>query len=183
MSDTRASEMVEYIKNKSKTIPLDIFIVSLNIFQVGIVNAKEIAKRCKTLSNFFNLSYRILKDIPNIGDATANAVMDFLESVDCDVCKKKIEDYGIVIQDMKIIDNSLSDKLSNYNLLFTGTFSIDRNSIEDLARAHGAKVQSSVNKYLSYLVVGEKPGKAKLDKAIKLNISTIDENKFRELIG
>lgn len=183
MSDTRASEMVNYIKTKSKTIPLDVFISSLNIFQVGIISAKEIAKRCMNVDNFFNLSYRILTDIPSIGDTTANFIMDFLESEERDICIKKINDYGIIVKEVKSIENTLSRKLSSYNLLFTGTFSIDRNSIEDLARAHGAVVQSSVNKYLSYLVVGDKPGKTKIAKAYKLNIEMIDENKFRELIG
>ena len=182
MSDTRSVEMVNYIKNKAKSIPLDIFISSLNIFQVGTVNAKEIAKRCKNIDNFFNLSFRIIQDIPNIGDITANFIMDFLESEECDICKRKINEYNLCIEDVKTIKNSLSTKLANYNLLFTGTFSTDRSEIEQLAIAHGAKLLSSVNKYLNYLVVGDKPGKNKITKAIMLNIPMISEEEFRKLI-
>ena len=182
MSDTRSIEMANYIKNKSKTIPLDVFITSLNIFQVGVVNAKEIAKRCKTLDNFFNLSLRILEEIPNIGKTTANFIMEFLESKECDIVKHKIKKYDLIIEDVKSIEGSLSNKLSNYNLLFTGTFSTDRSDIEQLAILHGAKLLSSVSKYLTYLVVGDKPGKSKIDKATKINIPMIDEESFRKMI-
>jgi hypothetical protein len=49
-------------------------------------------------------------------------------------------------------------------------------------RAKGAKITSSVTKNTTALILGENPGKSKLDKATKLGIPTLDEAALLELI-
>jgi DNA ligase (NAD+) len=58
-----------------------------------------------------------------------------------------------------------------------------REEAEDKLRALGATVTSSVTKNTTALVVGEKPGKSKLDKAEKLGIQQISEKEFLDLIS
>ena len=57
-----------------------------------------------------------------------------------------------------------------------------REDAEDRLRQLGATVTSSVTKNTTALIVGEKPGKSKLDKANKLNVPMIKEQDFLELI-
>ena len=58
-----------------------------------------------------------------------------------------------------------------------------REEAEDRLRQLGATVTSSVTKNTTALIVGEKPGKSKLDKAAKLGIPTISEVEFLGLVG
>ena len=54
---------------------------------------------------------------------------------------------------------------------------------EEKLRNLGATVTSSVTKTTTALILGEKPGKSKLEKAEKLGIPTMNEEEFLELIG
>ena len=58
-----------------------------------------------------------------------------------------------------------------------------REEAEEKLRNLGATVTSSVTKTTTALILGEKPGKSKLEKAEKLGIPTMNEEGFLELIG
>ena len=70
--------------------------------------------------------------------------------------------------------------LEGLALVFTGTFSIPREDLEEHARSLGAQVQSAVNKKTSALVIGEKPGNSKVSKALALGVPTWTESLYRE---
>ncbi|MBU2772454.1 DNA ligase [Acidithiobacillus ferrooxidans] len=72
---------------------------------------------------------------------------------------------------------------SGMNLVFTGTFSKDREVLETHAEALGAKVQSSVNGKTSVLVIGEKPGASKTSKAAALGTPVWTETEYLLRIG
>ena len=74
--------------------------------------------------------------------------------------------------------------LAGKSYIVTGTLvSMGREEAEDRLRALGATVTSSVTKNTTALIVGEKPGKSKLDKADKLGIPRLAEVEFRRLIS
>ena len=54
---------------------------------------------------------------------------------------------------------------------------------EDKLRVLGAMVTSTVTKGTTALIVGEKPGKSKTDKADKLGIPRLSEAEFLKLIN
>ena len=73
--------------------------------------------------------------------------------------------------------------LTGKSYIVTGTLaSMGREEAEDKLRALGATVTSSVTKNTTALIIGEKPGKSKLDKADKLGISRLAEAEFLKLI-
>jgi DNA ligase (NAD+) len=49
-------------------------------------------------------------------------------------------------------------------------------------QARGGKVTGSVSKATGFVVVGESPGAAKYDKAVKLGVPLLDEAGFRVLL-
>jgi DNA ligase (NAD+) len=67
--------------------------------------------------------------------------------------------------------------------MFTGGFStMSRSEAKSLAETLGAKILSSVNKKLDYLVTGlTKPTKNKVDKAKELGIKIIEEKEWLKL--
>lgn len=65
--------------------------------------------------------------------------------------------------------------------LFTGSLSKPRSYFEELAKGKGHLISKSISKKVDYLVVGEKPG-SKLEKAIKLGVERIDEDKLLSIL-
>ena len=74
--------------------------------------------------------------------------------------------------------------LAGKAILVTGTIEgMKRDVITNLIKRKGGTIKTAVTKNLDLLVTGENPGKAKVDKAAKLNINTIDSSKFLEMLG
>ena len=47
---------------------------------------------------------------------------------------------------------------------------------------NGGKATSSISGKTDYLIIGDKPSKGKLDKALKNSVIIIDFDKFKEII-
>ena len=93
---------------------------------------------------------------------------------------EEMRGLGVWPQDEVVVDLPLSGK----SYIVTGTLaSMGREEAEDKLRALGAVVTSSVTKTTTALIVGEKPGKSKTDKADKLGIPRMAEAEFLKLIA
>ena len=74
--------------------------------------------------------------------------------------------------------------LSGKSYIVSGTLeSMGREEAEEKLRELGAIVTSSVTKNTTALIIGEKPGKSKLEKAERLGIPKIGEKEFLDLIS
>ena len=73
--------------------------------------------------------------------------------------------------------------LAGKSYIISGTLeSMGREEAEDKLRALGATITSSVTKTTTALIIGEKPGKSKTEKAAALGIPTISEDDFLKLL-
>lgn len=75
-----------------------------------------------------------------------------------------------------------SGSLSGKSFLFTGTLSMPRKQAEKLVTDNGGAIASSVSKNLTYLVAGESAG-SKLEKANKLGVVVLTEEKFKAMVA
>jgi DNA ligase (NAD+) len=76
-----------------------------------------------------------------------------------------------------------SGPLSGATFCVTGVLTRKREDVHDAIRAAGGEVHDKVKKGTSYLVVGEKVGKAKTDSAKKFGARVIDEAQLERLIA
>lgn len=77
----------------------------------------------------------------------------------------------------------IKGKLGGLNIVVTGTFpSFDRMEVEAMIREAGGNPQTSVTKKTDYLVVADKPGKTKLEKARKYGIPELTPDEFLEML-
>ncbi|MBO8595501.1 NAD-dependent DNA ligase LigA, partial [Staphylococcus aureus] len=68
------------------------------------------------------------------------------------------------------------------SFVLTGTLtSMTRDEAKEKIRALGGDISESVSKKTSYVVAGENPG-SKIDKAQKLGVAILDEQKFLNLL-
>ena len=69
--------------------------------------------------------------------------------------------------------------LAGLTFVVTGTLpSMSREEAEAFIAEHGGKVTGSVSAKTNYLVVGDKPGANKYNKALQLGIPLLDEAKL-----
>ena len=174
-----ARNLVEAIAG-SKHPTLTKFITALGIRHAGAATAASLARKFKTLDNLMDATEDDLLEINDIGVVVAEAILAWF--ADEDNTKLLEELRGLGVWPMDEIGGDLP--LEGKSYIVTGTLaSMGREEAEDKLRALGATVTSSVTKNTTALIVGEKPGKSKTEKAAKLGIPTMAETEFLDLIS
>ncbi|MBR2659033.1 NAD-dependent DNA ligase LigA [Candidatus Saccharibacteria bacterium] len=173
-----ANNLVEAIE-KSKGAPLNKFITALGIRHVGAQTATALARKFGSLDKLMNASEDELLEISDIGDTVAESILAYFADEENVKLLEEMRELGAWPKEEKTADLPLTGK----SYIVTGTLSsMGREEAEDKLRALGATVTSSVTKNTTALIVGEKPGKGKTNKADKLGIPRINEAEFLKLI-
>jgi len=177
-ADLSAQNLITAINN-SKNPPLAKFITALGIRHVGAQTAVTLARKFKTLENLVNATEDDLLNIPDIGEVVAESILAWFANEENLNLLDELKRLGVSPAE----ENAMNLPLEGKSYIITGTLSsMGREEAEDKLRALGATVTSSVTKNTTALIIGEKPGKSKTDKAMKLGIPTINEQEFLKLI-
>lgn len=164
----------------SKHPSLAKFITALGIRHVGAQTAVSLARKFKSLDALISATEDELFAINDIGVVVAEAILAWFADEDNAKMLEDLRELGVWPMD----ETSGSLPLEGKSYIVTGTLeSMGREEAEDKLRELGATVTSSVTKNTTALIVGEKPGKSKLEKAAKLGISTISEAGFLSLLS
>lgn len=173
-----ANNLVSAIK-ESKKPPLSKFITALGIRHVGAQTAVSLAREFKSLDRLVEATEMDLLNINDIGEVVAESILAYFSDEDNLSLLKELKELGV----FPLEENAEGLPLTGKSYIVTGTLaSMGREEAEDKLRSLGATVTSSVTKNTTALIVGEKPGKSKLDKAEKLGIVKINEDEFLKLI-
>ena len=178
-AELSAKNLVDAIE-KSKTAPLAKFITALGIRHVGGQTAIALANKFHSIDTLASAEEEDLLNIPDIGKIVAESILAYFAD----------EDNLKMLADLKALgvaptyNDTSALPLAGKSYIISGTIDgYGREEAEDLLRNLGATVTSSVTKNTTALILGEKPGKSKLEKAEKLGIPTINADGFKELIG
>ena len=164
---------------KSKTPALDRFIFAIGIDGVGRVAAKDLASRFQTLSALQNASFEQLISLENVGEITANLILDFFKDENNLAELDALQAAGV----SPVWSTEKKEGVfSGEYVVLTGTLSnYKRSEAQKLIEARGGVCQSSVTAKTTLLLAGEDAG-SKLEKAKKLGVKTIDEAEFTRLL-
>lgn len=168
--------------NKSLSVNPSNFIFGIGIKHVGLETAKEIMKVVKTLTDFVNVDYETLVNIPQVGDIIAKSILDYLsEEVNKSNILMMINEFGLKNDEpiVETIDSAFSGK----TIVLTGTLShYKRSDLKKQLEAMGAKVSSSVSKNTDLVICGQNPG-SKFDQAKALGIKVIEEDELLAMLA
>lgn len=165
--------------NASKEASLNKFITALGIRHVGAQTAMALARKFGSLDNLMVATEEDLLEINDIGDVVAESILAYFADEENVKLLEEFKSLGVWPKDEQKTDLPLAGK----SYIVTGTLaSMGREEAEDRLRELGATVTSSVTRNTTALIVGEKPGKSKTDKADKLGISRMNEVEFLKLI-
>ena len=178
-AEVSAQKLVDNLE-KSKTAELNKFIAALGIRHVGVQTAVVLAGKFQSIEKLAEAEKDELLAVPDIGEVVAESILAYFADEDNLKMLRELRELGV----RPVYTDLATAKLAGRSYIISGTLaSYGREEAEERLRALGATVTSSVTKTTTALIVGEKPGKSKLDKAAKLGIPVIVEKDFLELIS
>ncbi|MDO4741899.1 MAG: NAD-dependent DNA ligase LigA [Candidatus Saccharibacteria bacterium] len=164
----------------SKTMPLGKFITALGIRHVGVQTAAILARKFKTLDNLIVATKADLINIKDIGEIVAESILAWFADEDNLGMLEEMRKLGVWPKE-EAEEGELA--LAGRSYVITGTLEgMGREEAEEKLRERGAIVTSSVTKTTTGLILGDKPGKSKVEKAKKLGIPELSEAEFLGLI-
>ncbi len=178
MGEKSVQNLIDSIENSKKTT-LASFIYALGIRGVGETTARMLANNFQTLDALRHADIETLKKTPDVGDITAEWIIDFFQAP----------------HNLEVVDRLLAagihwdapvaptrQPLNGESWVITGTLSqMGRDEATQMLQALGARVSGSVSSKTKCVVAGEKAG-SKLEKAEKLGVQVMTEHEFLDLM-
>ena len=179
MGEKSAENIILAIEQSKKT-SLARFLYALGIREVGEATAVLLAKHYPDLTTLMQASVEELQQIQDIGPAVAEHIYTFFKQSHNQEVINQLIQQGIHWP--KGSATSKSMPLAGQSFVLTGSLNaLSRPEAKDILESLGATVSSSVSKKTNYVVVGAEAG-SKLDKAIELGITRLDEDAFLALL-
>ncbi len=177
--DKKISNLLTAVEN-SKKIPLDRFIFAVGVDGVGKVAAKDLATRFGSFERLQKATVDELIAMENVGEITANGIVEFLTSDENIAEIQSLFDEGVT---PFIEEKNAEGIFAGQNVVLTGSLEkYTRGQAQKLIEAQGGVCQSSVTSKTTLVVAGEAAG-SKLEKAKKLGVKVIDEHEFIQMLG
>lgn len=167
MGKVSANKLIDAIEG-TVGAPLNKFIYSLGIPNVGESTAKSLAAHFGTIYDFMEAKEEHLMAIDDVGPETAGSIIDFIENNGGEVFSLI---NSINPADAVKVESSV---FSGMTFIITGTLHKGRDEIKADIEALGGKVSDSVSKKTNVVVAGDKAG-SKLTKAQELGIEIWDD--------
>lgn len=169
---------------QSKHVPFKQVLFAIGIRFVGATVAEKLAAYFKNIDALMNADLDTLRNVPEIGEKIAQSLIEYFADDQNRAYIERLRAAGLKMEtdDLPVVMES--NTLEGKTFLYSGTFaSMSREQLENKIEANGGKLVSGVSGKLNFLIVGEKAGASKLDKATKLGVKMISETEFLEMLG
>jgi DNA ligase (NAD+) len=152
----------------------------LGIPHVGKQSAKDLEAHFESLDAIACAKEEQLEAVDGIGSIMAQSLHAWFENVDNQALLERLRSYGLNFQSARRAhsDSPLAGKI----FVLTGSLpTLTRSEASALIEQVGGRTSSSVSKKTDYVIAGEKSG-SKYAKAVKLELTILDEDAFKELL-
>lgn len=177
MGKKSAENVVKSILD-SRERTLDRLLTGLGIDHVGQVAARQLAEVARDLSTLLAWDEASatahLSGISGFGPKMVESVVSFLQDPTSRALLQKLEARQ-VSREQPVLSAKSEGPLLGKSFCVTGVLSKKREDVHQDIRDAGGEVHDKVKKGTTYLVAGEKVGKAKLDGARKFGAVVVDE--------
>lgn len=164
---------------QSKQAPFKQVLFGIGIRFVGATVAEKLAAYFRNIDALMAADFEALCNVPEIGGKIAQSIVDYFAEESNRDYIGRLRTAGLQFETDDVPVVAESNALEGKSFLYTGTFAgMTREQLEAKIEANGGKLLSGVSAKLNFLIVGEKPGASKIDKATKLNVKMISEDEF-----
>ena len=166
---------------KSRSTTLARFLYALGIRHLGEVSAQRLADHFGSIEAVMKAAPSDIRKIPGMGDELATSIPEWFRDEKNRRTLERLLAAGIRFPSDG--NSGGARPFMGKSFVFTGTLPhLKRNQAKEMVRMAGGKVVSSVSSKTDYVVAGKNPG-SKLDKARKLGVEVIDEQKFMDMLS
>jgi DNA ligase (NAD+) len=178
----KSAEKVVNAIEASKTQPWSRVLYGLGIRLIGSSNAQLLSENFPTVEALAQAPAEQISSIFGIGDEIARSVVQWFQIESNLALIERLRNAGLQLKgDGKPLETAVT-AITGKTFVVTGTLpTLKRDEVKDMVRKAGGKVSDSVSKKTDFVVVGEDAG-SKLEKARSLNITTLSEAEFLELL-
>ncbi|MCH9614062.1 MAG: DNA ligase [Chlamydiia bacterium] len=164
----------------SKDVTLGRLIFALAIPFVGAQTADVLADYAKSMEKLSELELEELIEIEGVGEKVAESITYFFEN---EVHQEEIEAlFAAGVKPKQSNAVMEGHPFAGKTFVLTGTLDkYTRGEAASLIKERGGRVAGSVSSKTDFVLAGEDPG-SKYDKAVKLKVSILNEQDFKELI-
>jgi DNA ligase (NAD+) len=184
MAKKSAENVVSSIR-ASREQPLERLLTGLGIDHIGQVAAKQLAEAARSLEQLLawdrESAQAALAAISGFGPKMVDSVLDYLFSPNSRALLEKLLQRG-VSREQPVHTAKTEGPLLGSSFCVTGVLSKKREDVHQEIREAGGEVHDKVRKGTTYLLAGEKVGKAKLDGARKFGARVISEADLATLL-
>lgn len=168
--------------------PLFRLISALGINNVGIVVSEKIATRLNhSFEAFLTADMATLIQIEGIKDRVAQSIIEFLANPLNQKLISALKSWWQGPSAAEIASQRSGDQLNGKSFVVTGEAVVPRRQIEELIKAHGGQVKSSVSPKTDYLLIGSLEGEGyistKKSKALQHKVPIINEHDLAKILG
>ncbi|QPJ65419.1 MAG: NAD-dependent DNA ligase LigA [Candidatus Nitrohelix vancouverensis] len=179
MAEKSADNLLQSIE-KSKSAGLARLMFGLGVRHVGQRAAATLAQTYQSIDALMQAGREELESVMEIGPAMAQSIVEFFEAPANQEEIRLLKERGV--KTTLIETAGASDQLKGKQFVLTGGLeTLTRDQARDKILQLGGRVTSSVSGKTDFVVAGADPG-SKLDKANKLGVTVLDEERFLKLI-
>ncbi|MBC7602166.1 MAG: NAD-dependent DNA ligase LigA, partial [Ramlibacter sp.] len=165
----------------SKQTTLPRFLYGLGIRHAGEATAKDHARHFGKLDAIMDATVEQLLEVPDVGPVVAESIRTFFDQPHNREVVEQLRACGVTLEEGEPAERA-PKPLAGKTIVLTGTLpTLSRDEAKDMLEAAGAKVAGSVSKKTDYVVAGADAG-SKLEKALALGVTVLDEEGLRGLI-
>lgn len=178
MADKSSSNILEAI-DRSRRTTLERLIFALGIRHVGEHVAKVLARAFGSVEKIGKAGEEGLRSIREIGPQIAQSIGAFFSQRANTAVLEKLRKCGVRWKATAAAGGRFAGK----TFVFTGALEkFTREDAQRLVEEEGGRASSSVSKNTDYVVAGADPG-SKCEKAKKLGVAILSEDRFLKLMG
>ena len=168
----------------SRTRPVEDwrFLAAFGVSNLGMGDSRKILEH-HSLEDLERLSPEEIQKIRGFGGITAPAIVADLKKVSTLLNHMLSLGFNLTRTHKDKPEAVLDSPISGKGVVFTGKMAKSRPEMEAVARALGARVQSSVSGNTQFLVCGEDVGEKKMEKAKRLGVRILSESDYLKIIG
>ena len=182
MGEKSANNLARSIET-SKATSLSRFLYALGIREVGDATAAGLAAHYGRLKNIVAATEEELQAVPDVGPIVASRIKAFFQEKHNLEVVTRLQDSGVQWPESDPVISLDEGPLAGKTFVITGTLvDMTREQAKEFVQSAGGKVAGTVSRKTDYLIAGEKAG-SKLTKARKLDVTVIDTDGLRSLVG
>ncbi len=167
----------------SKQAGLARLLHGLDIRHVGDRTSQILAQHFGSIERLSAASVEELSNVFEIGEVMAVAIREWFDNEKNKSLLERLQSAGVVMEVVRSEEEAQIVRIfEGKQFVLTGTLpTLKRDTAKAFIEARGGRVNSSVSKKTDFVVAGEEAG-SKLEKALELGVTVIDENQLLNFV-